>query len=68
MTRFGTLHPDGSMSDERDIPQSKLLECPHSIMVAEHYRADNTCLCDDPSATVMRSWGYRWSKKLGRWD
>lgn len=53
--------------EEREIPQSALMACPHCIFVAEHYRDDGSCKCDDPNEKVMREWGYRWSKKHKRW-
>lgn len=66
MTAFGTLHPDGSLTNVRMLPQSAMLACPHFIMVPEHYRADNSCRCDDKSHTEMKTWGYRWKGK--RWQ
>ena len=42
--------------------------CPHLIMVPEHYRADNTCRCNDPSHTEMRAWGYRWNANKRLWE
>lgn len=67
MTTFARLQPDGSLTEVREIAQSSLLKCPHVIMMAEHYREDGTCRCNDKTATVMRTWGYRWSKKQERW-
>lgn len=64
MTEFGKLNPDGSLSETRNIPQSKMMECPHFIMVPEHYREDNSCRCDDPDHTEMKEWGYRWNGHL----
>jgi hypothetical protein len=63
MTRFAKINPDGEITDEREIPQSAVLACPHFIIVAEHYRDDNTCRCDDPTHTEMRAAGYVWSGK-----
>lgn len=60
MTEFGTLHPDGTITDARTIQQSSLAACPHFILVPSHYRADETCRCDDPGATEMAEWGYEW--------
>lgn len=60
MTRFSVLHPDGSETDIRDIPQSAMMRCPHFIMATEHYRADNSCRCDDPTHTQMGEMGYTW--------
>ena len=37
-----------------------MMRCPHVIMVAEHYRDDGSCKCNDPNEKVMREWGYRW--------
>lgn len=62
---FGTLTEDGGYTVNRRIPQSAMLACPHFIMVAEHYRDDNTCRCNDPAASVMAEWGYVWADGLG---
>ena len=67
MTIFANLNPDGSLTNVREIKQSDMLKCPHVIMVAEHYRADGTCRCNDPEHKEMRAWGYRWSKKRQSW-
>ena len=60
MVRFGTLHPDGSLSDEREIADINVAACPFWILVADHYREDGTCKCDDPDerAKMIREWGY----------
>lgn len=65
MTRFLKLHPDGTVTDGRHIKPSDMMKCPHFIMVADHYRDDGTCKCNDPNETVMREWGYKW--KNGQW-
>lgn len=59
--QFGTLHPDGSLTDVRAIKQIDMLKCPHCIMVASHYREDGTCKCDDPTeqAMMVKEWGYK---------
>lgn len=59
--QFGTVHPDGSMTNIRYIRQSDVMRCPHYIMVPEHYRDDGSCKCDDPQEQEMmtREWGYR---------
>jgi len=62
---FGTLHEDGSFTDERVIKQSSIRACPHFIMVPEHYREDGTCRCDDVLHHEMDEWGYAW--RDGRW-
>ncbi len=65
MTRFSTLHPDGTETNVREIKQSDMLACPHFIMVAEHYRDDGSCKCkgDDADtvahqAMMVLEWGY----------
>lgn len=60
MVEFGELHPDGTVTNLRTIPQAAIAACPHFIMVPEHYRPDNTCRCDDHDATEMSEWGYVW--------
>lgn len=67
MTMFGTLHPDGSLTNVRNLPQSAMMECPHFIMVSEHYRANNSCRCNDPKHTEMGEWGYVWDTKTNLW-
>lgn len=65
MTQFGTLHSDGTISSIRSISQSDIRKCPHVILVADHYRDDGTCYCNDKTRVEMREWGYKWSK--GQW-
>lgn len=69
MTRFSklTLDADGKPveSHVRVIKQADMLKCPHVILMADHYREDGTCRCDDPDANEMRDWGYHWWD--GRW-
>lgn len=68
MTRFSKLELKGGElveTEVRQIKQSDMLRCPHCIMVADHYRADGTCKCNDPNETVMKEWGYEW--KDGAW-
>lgn len=70
MTRFSKLElVDGKLVEinVREIPQSAIGRCPHVIFVADHYRPDGSCKCDDPSNSVMREWGYRWDEKLRKW-
>lgn len=58
---FRVLHPSGELTNVRRIKHSALRACPFSILVAEHYREDGTCKCDDEEhrATVMKKWGYK---------
>jgi len=49
----------------RIIDQSTIAKCPHVIFAAEHYRADGTCKCNDPTAKEMAEWGYTW--RAGQW-
>ena len=49
------------------IKQSDIQRCPHYIMVPEHYRADETCRCDDPDHSEMVEWGYVWDTAAGLW-
>lgn len=50
----------------REISQSAILACPHAILVADHYRPDGSCRCNDPEHAEMRAWGYEWSDGLWR--
>ena len=70
MTQFSKLEiRDGRLveTDIRQLAKSDLMKCPHYILVAEHYREDGTCRCNDPTAMIMRFWGYRWDKKKHQW-
>ena len=44
----------------RVMRQSDMLKCAFAIMVPEHYRADGSCKCDDPThrAKMIAEWGY----------
>jgi hypothetical protein len=58
--RFGTLHPDGSLTNEREIAHAAIQACPFTILTPDHYRADGSCQCDDPDhrAKMIAEWGY----------
>lgn len=60
MTQFGTLNPDGTLSNIREIKQSDLLRCRFAVLVASHYREDGSCKCDDAAERRMmiKEWGY----------
>ncbi len=70
MTKFSKLVKtvDGKLVEVavRYIPQSAMLQCPHCIMVADHYREDHTCRCNDKYHFVMKEWGYKW--RNGKWE
>lgn len=65
---FGTLHPDGTVSDTRQIPRAAMLACPRFIIVPEHYRADDTCRCNDPTHQEMVDWGHIWDEVAEVWS
>jgi hypothetical protein len=45
--QFGTLHPDGTLTNQRSLPQSAVRACPQYILVPEHYREDGSCRCNE---------------------
>jgi hypothetical protein len=53
---FGTLQPDGTLTNVRLIRQADIGKCPHFIMVPEHYREDGSCKCDDPGRATIMGW------------
>ena len=57
---FGTIQPDGLLTNVRMIKQADIGACPHSIFKASHYRPDGTCKCDDTDerAMMIREWEY----------
>lgn len=64
---FGTLHPDGTMTNPRIVRHSDVGKCPFLILVPEHYRDDGSCRCDDPDHREMAEWGYSWDETARRW-
>ena len=63
MTRFSELEMVGGKLVEKNvrvISQSSIGSCPFVIMVADHYREDGTCKCDDHDEQEMmiNEWGY----------
>lgn len=58
--RFSEMDASGVESNVRVIKQSDLQRCPHTILVADHYRDDGSCRCDDPDHLVMAEWGWVW--------
>lgn len=57
---FGTLNPDGSLTNVRHIKHSDLRKCRFTIFNPEHYRDDGSCRCDDEAerARLIESCGY----------
>lgn len=56
MVKVGTLHPDGTFTDEKEIDPSR---CPHLIMLGSHYNEDGSCKCSDASYQIqLAKWGY----------
>lgn len=57
---FGTLQPDGQLTNVRQIKQADIGACPHVIFIPSHYRPDGTCKCDDAEerAMMIREWEY----------
>lgn len=49
------------------LKHADIKKCPHVIMAPEHYRADGTCFCNDPTATIMAEWGYKWDPEKKQW-
>lgn len=62
---FMTVFPDGRTDNMRVIKQSDIGKCPHFIMVADHYRPNGSCRCNDHTHKAMAKWGYKW--RDGQW-
>ena len=43
--------------------QTDVHNCPHYIMMPNHYRDDGTCKCNELGHQVMLAWGYVWDGK-----
>jgi hypothetical protein len=65
--QFGTLNPNGHLTNVRNIKQSDVGKCPHFIMDQSHYREDGSCKCNDAKDPHMKGWGYKWDKKKNQW-
>lgn len=63
---FGTLQPNGEVTNVRQLKQSKVASCPHFIFDPSHYTT-NGCRCTDKTAKEMRQWGYKWSVSKQQW-
>jgi hypothetical protein len=66
--RFSEMDKNGKERNVRVIKRSTIMKCPHVILVADHYRADGTCRCNDPHAPMMKEWGYTWNGEKGVWE
>lgn len=58
--QFGTLNPNGELTNRREIKQSDIKACKFTIFNPEHYRKDGSCLCDDAEHRKMmiKEWEY----------
>ena len=58
--QFGTLSPDGTLTNQRSIKQADIGRCPNVIFVADHYREDGSCKCNSRSHRDMMiaEWEY----------
>ena len=65
--KFGTLHPDGTVTDRHEVSRASIGACPYYIFLPEHYREDGTCRCDDANHVEMVEAGYTWDEEVGRW-
>lgn len=45
--QFGTLHPDGTLTNQRSVKRTDIAACPQFILVPEHYRENGSCRCDE---------------------
>ena len=63
MVQFGRMDETGRVFDEREISHESIQACRFLILVAEHYREDGSCRCDDAQHRVMiiREWEYQQS-------
>lgn len=52
---------DGQLviTESREVGQESIMKCPFYILVADHYRDDGSCKCNDAAERKrMRKWGY----------
>ena len=57
---FGTINQNGVTTNSRQIAQADIRKCKFSILVAEHYREDGSCKCNDPveRKKMIEEWEY----------
>ncbi len=60
--------PGIGTADVYEMSQADISACPYVIFTPQHYRADGTCRCDDPTHSEMKKWGYSWNDADGRWN
>lgn len=66
---FGTLHPDGSVTDEVRISHATVSRCPNVILVPAHYDVAGVhCRCYVEAAPEMGVAGYTWDASQGVWS
>lgn len=63
----GLRRTDLRTAKVRILKYADMQKCPHYIIEPDHYRADGSCLCDDPNAKVMAEWGYKWDATSKQW-
>jgi hypothetical protein len=58
--QFGTLNPDGQITNAREIRREDIAKCRFVILIPDHYREDGTCKCNDREHRTMmiREWEY----------
>jgi hypothetical protein len=59
--QFGTLQVNGELTNVRNIAQASVKACPFCILIAEHYREDGSCKCNDlvEQKKMIKEWGYK---------
>jgi hypothetical protein len=68
MVRFSDLVKDETTGELVETQtRETIMACPHTIMVASHYREDGTCRCNDPKHREMKAWGYVWDRNVKAW-
>jgi len=64
---FGVIDDEGEITAERAISHAAIANCPHLILVPEHYNGDGSCRCTDRRHSEMATWGYIWNADKGQW-
>lgn len=57
---FGTLQPNGQLTNVRTIKHADIKACPFFILVPDHYEPSGKCKCHDADerARMIREWEY----------
>lgn len=65
MIHFDRLNVDtGEITHERDLSYDTIKKCPKAIFLAEHYRQDESCRCDEIACEIEGCYEKKWDDEI----